>query len=79
LLKILTEWNSPLSYANRVTHLRTGGGANDPLLLTPTTVQDDGVKDILTGGVGSDLFIVSATVTATDAFDLKGGETLFTV
>ena len=68
---IVAEWNSGSTYADRVLHLTgTAGGVNGTAILSSTTVHDDGVKDVLTGGKDLDWFIVSAT----DKLDLKAPE-----
>ncbi|HJZ93684.1 MAG TPA: TIGR03118 family protein [Gemmataceae bacterium] len=54
LLKILDEWTSTNSYATRVDDLRNGT-AGVPKL-DATTVTDDGLKDLLLGGIGLDRF-----------------------
>lgn len=54
-----------------IAHLTgAAGGLNETTFLTVATVHDDGVKDRLTGGKGTDWFVVSAL----DKLDLKTGE-----
>jgi Ca2+-binding RTX toxin-like protein len=56
---LLREWSrTDATYAQRVDHLlgRTGGGLNGSVLLTSSTVHDDGVENQLTGGAGADLY-----------------------
>jgi Ca2+-binding RTX toxin-like protein len=64
LLKLLEEWTSGSSYDDRVSHLTAGGGLNGLILLTPTTVTDDMVGDILTGSAGTDFFWAKLPVDA---------------
>jgi Ca2+-binding RTX toxin-like protein len=72
LANIVSEWTSGASYADRIAHLTgTPGGANGATFLSSATVQDDGVKDVLTGGKGTDWFVVSAG----DKTDAVSGET----
>jgi Ca2+-binding RTX toxin-like protein len=77
LSNILAEWSSPTLYADRVAHLSgTAGGLNAGTFLTAgVTVTNDGVKDVLTGGKGTDWFVMSAP----DAPDAKLGELLLMV
>jgi Ca2+-binding RTX toxin-like protein len=71
LANIVNEWTSGASYSDRILHLTgTPGGANGSTVLSSATVQDDGVKDVLMGGKGTDWFVVSAL----DKFDLKTDE-----
>jgi Ca2+-binding RTX toxin-like protein len=76
LALIRAEWASGSPYADRVAHL-TGmaAGLNGGAILTAGTAADDGLKDVLTGGVGADWFVVGAP----DALDLKAGERKLTV
>jgi Ca2+-binding RTX toxin-like protein len=68
LALIVAEWNSGSLYADRVAHLTgTAGGLNGTAFLSASTVHNDGVKDVLTGGKDSDWFVVSAL----DTLDLK--------
>jgi Ca2+-binding RTX toxin-like protein len=77
LANIVAEWTSGSPYTDRVAHLTGGaGGANNGTFLTPTvTVTDDGVKDVLTGGKGTDWFVASIG----DKADLKDGELVLTL
>jgi Bacterial Ig-like domain (group 3)/RTX calcium-binding nonapeptide repeat (4 copies) len=77
LANILAEWSSGSPYADRVLHLTgTGGGLNNGTFLLPgVTVTDDGVRDALTGGPGTDWFVASTG----DAADRKDPEQLLTV
>ena len=71
LALIVAEWNSGIAYDLRVAHLKgAAGGANGTAFLSATTVHDDGVKDVLTGGKDLDWFVVSAL----DTLDLKSPE-----
>jgi serralysin len=72
LSDLLAEWSSANDYATRVGHLTgTPGGANGGTFLTAgVTVLDDGLKDVLAGGTGTDLFVAGGP----DALDLKAGE-----
>jgi hypothetical protein len=58
LLAILAEWQrTDETYAQRLDHLRRGGGLNGTARLTrPATVRDDVFADVLTGGAGQDWF-----------------------
>jgi endonuclease/exonuclease/phosphatase family metal-dependent hydrolase len=59
LLAILAEWNTTQPIGVRISHLQNGGGLNDPFHLTKgDTVQDDGARDTLFSGPGSDWFLV---------------------
>jgi uncharacterized membrane protein len=74
LTNILAEWTSGAPYTDRVSHLTgTPGGQNGGTYLTVGTggtVTDDGVKDVLTGGKGTDFFVTGTL----DTLDLKAGE-----
>lgn len=75
---IAQEWLRAAAYSVRLAHL-TGtlarGGLNGAVRLNATTVLDDGAADSLTGGAGTDWFVVSAG----DVTDNGGGETKTTV
>lgn len=75
---ILTEWASGIAYPDRVKHL-TGqlpGGANNGTFLTAdVTVTDDGARDVLTGGKGTDWFVGGTQ----DKTDRKDPEQVLTV
>ncbi len=43
-------------FLTRLTHLLSGNGANDPVMLNPGTVQSDDEVNILTGGTGRNWF-----------------------
>lgn len=68
LQRLLAEWNSPRSVANRINNLRgniiTGTPLNQGYFLTQApggrTVFDDGAIDTLFGSTGSDWFIAAA-------------------
>ena len=67
LCKIMAEWTSNHSYANRVNYLRgTAGGLNAGYYLTAATVVADGSKDTLTGCSGQDLFFAQNADSITD-------------
>jgi Bacterial Ig-like domain (group 3)/RTX calcium-binding nonapeptide repeat (4 copies)/Putative Ig domain len=77
LASIFAEWTSGALYTDRIAHL-TGpaGGANGTTFLTPgITVFDDGVRDVLTGGKGTDWFVSSIG----DKIDAKDPEQLLNV
>jgi hypothetical protein len=58
LQDILNEWvNGGPDYADRVDHLRNGGGLNTALL-NEGTVFDDGLANLLRGSSGYDLWFV---------------------
>jgi Ca2+-binding RTX toxin-like protein len=70
LQAIMAEWGrTDLAFADRVDHILNGGGLNDPYLLNPSTVFDDGAANTLTGGLESDLFFVGANDTITNPKD----------
>jgi Ca2+-binding RTX toxin-like protein len=54
---IMKEWTSCHDYTTRVNFLRCGGGFNGSVVLTDSTVQDDGVEDKLSGDQGRDWFL----------------------
>jgi hypothetical protein len=62
--RIFDEWTSSRNYAARVARLRSGGGGL-PVLNT-TTVHDDGLRDTLRGGGGTDWFFASLNDLITD-------------
>jgi hypothetical protein len=71
---ILAEWRrTDQTYAQRVAHLKTGGGLNGANLLDTTTLLDDGLADTLTGGLNLDWFFAQNPDTITD---LAAGETV---
>jgi hypothetical protein len=77
LANIFAEWNSGLEYAVRITYLKGAtGGVNNGTFLTPgVTVTDDGLKDVLTGGKGTDWFVASSG----DKPDRKDPEQVLTI
>jgi Ca2+-binding RTX toxin-like protein len=77
LSNILAEWASGAAYADRVAHLSgTAGGLNNGTFLTVgVTVTDDGVRDVLTGGKGTDWFVAGTG----DKTDRKDPEQVLTV
>jgi Ca2+-binding RTX toxin-like protein len=55
---VMREWlRCDQTYTQRVNALRNGGGLNGTIKLNDTTVSDDLVKDVLTGGAGRDWFL----------------------
>lgn len=67
ILAIAVEWlRTDLSYADRVTHLRDGGGLNGVFMLNSTTILDDNAEDKLQGKKGLDWFL------AGEDDDIKG-------
>jgi uncharacterized delta-60 repeat protein len=57
LFQQLAEWNRPdLNYAERIDHLRDGGGLNGTYLLDEETVLHDASVDVLIGSSGMDWF-----------------------
>lgn len=53
LASILAEWQSPLTFEQRVNHLRNGGGLNkNNVLIADVTVNNDVVPDVISGGGG---------------------------
>lgn len=67
LANIVAEWTSGASYLDRINQLST--------VLTPATVTDDHVRDMLTGGVGLDWFVASTL----DLFRPASGEQALTL
>ena len=66
LCAIMDEWSrTDLSYQERVTHLRFGGGLNGAITLNAdpsqgaVTVFDDNAADVLTGSAGIDWFFAN--------------------
>ncbi len=54
---IMAEWTrTDLTYAQRIDHLRNGGGLNGQIKLNSSTVFDDSASDFLTGSTGLDWF-----------------------
>jgi hypothetical protein len=75
LMDIVNEWNSASDCNTRVSHLSgAAGGQNGTTFLTSSTMHD-GVKDVLSGGLGLDWFFVSALDTVTT----KTGEQTVTI
>jgi Ca2+-binding RTX toxin-like protein len=75
LQAIQKEWARPdADYATRIGHLKgtLAGGLNGPTFLNPSTVFDDAVADLITGGSGLDWFLA----TALDSTDRGVGEVL---
>ncbi len=59
---IFAEWTSASTYAERISHLTgTAGGLNGTTQISATTVQNDGVRDTLTGGTSLDWYVHSTT------------------
>ncbi len=46
------------AFVTRFTHILSGDGTNDPSLLDPDSVTDDGVANVVTGGPGANWFFV---------------------
>jgi RTX calcium-binding nonapeptide repeat (4 copies) len=61
-------------FLTRLTHLLSGNGANDPVMLNPGTVQSDDAVNILTGGTGPNWFFQSAGPDLINAADRKPGD-----
>src|SRR5262249_24937949 len=67
LASILAEWQSAGAYAQRINHLKLGGGLNGSnKLIFGVTVTDDLAADVLTGGAGTDWFLEDGLDTITD-------------
>jgi Ca2+-binding RTX toxin-like protein len=67
LASILAEWQSASTYAQRINHLKLGGGLNGGnTLLLGVTVPSDLAADVLAGGAGSDWFLKDALDSITD-------------
>jgi len=59
LTRLMAEWASRKTITVRRTGLKSGGGLNGSLKLNSSSISNDGVKDVLTGGSGRDWFIQS--------------------
>jgi subtilisin-like proprotein convertase family protein len=69
------EWTrTDATYAQRVTHIENGGGLNGQLLNKNTCFSSIALKDTVTGGAGSDLFLVA--VAGDVITDAMAGETI---
>jgi Ca2+-binding RTX toxin-like protein len=69
LCAIMDEWTrTDASFSDRVGHLMgtIPGGLNPPYFLNESSIHNDGVKDELTGGSGSDWFIYDSPDKLTD-------------
>ncbi len=66
LSRLSREWTSTKSYSTRVRDLTVGGGFNGSIVLTRTTIPDDGFRDTLTGANGQDFFPFATGDTITD-------------
>jgi hypothetical protein len=66
LSRLSREWTSAKSYSTRVHDLTAGGGFNGSIVLTRTTIPDDGFRDTLTGANGQDFFPFATGDTITD-------------
>jgi Ca2+-binding RTX toxin-like protein len=52
---LMAEWARVLAYRSRISHLRAGGGLNDPYRLNAAAFFSDGTAvDVLSGGTGLD-------------------------
>jgi hypothetical protein len=72
---VLAEWRrTDLAYAQRVAHLKTGGGLNGANLLDATTLLDDAFTNTLTGGLNLDWYF--AKQPGDTLIDLAAGETV---
>jgi hypothetical protein len=70
LQAILAEWQSALSYADRIARIRAGVGPDGSVkLVWGTTVVDDLARDILLGNGGLDWFFASTTGPGADVTD----------
>jgi hypothetical protein len=70
LCHILAEWNSSRLYWIRVANLYglgCGERSNGNYFLNDDTVQDDGVRDVLTGSSGIDLFFANLNLCNDDS------------
>jgi Ca2+-binding RTX toxin-like protein len=79
LMAMRAEWRRSIAYATRISHLRGDlpGGLNAPTFLDATSVLDDaGALDLLTGGDGTDWFLLFVGDGVTDA---AAGETITTL
>jgi Ca2+-binding RTX toxin-like protein len=69
---VMQEWTrTDQAYAQRVSHLRLGGGLNGSTLFDAAKVTDDGSADRLTGSLGLDWFFAGLRDVLTDR---AGGE-----
>jgi Ca2+-binding RTX toxin-like protein len=74
---IITEWTSLTPNADRINHIRNGGGINGSFTLkvgSGATVFDDAAKDSLVGGSERDWFFRRATGTADSILGNIAGE-----
>jgi hypothetical protein len=80
LILIQDEWISNQNYNHRTGHIAgtLAGGVNAPNFLNSTTVFDDGLADVLTGGKGQDWFFGSSTG-AVDTIDNAASEILVNI
>jgi RTX calcium-binding nonapeptide repeat (4 copies) len=54
---IMSEFDRPdENFVTRLTHLLSGNGPNDPVMLNPDSVQRDGAANVLTSGTGASWF-----------------------
>jgi len=63
---VMAEWRTNVPYADRVNHLRYGGGLNGASLLNSAAYINDLGQNRLTGATGLDLFYGSKTQDAHD-------------
>jgi hypothetical protein len=72
-MSIFKEWaKSGHSYADRITHLRNGGGWNGNVVLNQNTVTGDKGGSTLVGGPDMDWFWGQTN----EVLDLESGEVL---
>jgi hypothetical protein len=77
LLAIQAEWRrTDLATAQRVAHLRSGGGLNGGARLSATTVLDDAFRDLLRGGAGADWYWSKLPPGVADAVLDRGADDL---
>ena len=67
---VMTEFDrTDEDFITRLTHLLSGDGPNDPIMLNPASVQTDGAANVLTSGTGTNWFF---TVAGVDVITPKG-------
>ena len=63
-------WRTDATFAQRIAHLKTGGGLNGSAVLTAATIDNDSAADQLYGQGGNDWFLAPAS----EIKDFAGGD-----
>ena len=72
---IMTEFDRPdEDFLTRLTHLLSGDGPNDPVMLNPGSVQSDGAANVLTSGAGANWFFTVAGLDVIKPEGRKSGD-----